>query len=291
MKAVKLKFKTPVRIGELGIGLESTSEVLHSDTLFNAIANALVSINGDLEEFIERIRGGELKISSAFPFKEDTYYLPLPILPYDKKIKAKFISKDNFETLIAGGEIEVESEESMPYKVFDLPKVLIDRVTANTNIYYVSLVRFERDCGLYFIVDGNGKKLIKPALKYLEDEGIGGKRTWGLGRFEHEWDDHFKIKTPSESNAFVTLSLVFPNNLNSILYWKPIIRGGWTLKGKQIRKPRIIMASEGSVFRKRDEGVLLDLDDEIENFSKNVGHKVFVNGKSFLIPMVMRYED
>lgn len=290
MKAVKLKFKTPVRIGELGIGLESTSEVLHSDTLFNAIANALVSINGDLKEFIDRIRSGELKISSAFPFRGETYFLPLPILPYDKKITAKFVSKDNFEKLIAGEEIEVESEESMPYKVFDLPKVLIDRATANTNIYYVSLVKFERDCGLYFIVDGNGKKLIKPALKYLEDEGIGGKRTWGLGRFEHEWVD-FSMKTPSESNAFVTLSLVFPSDLNSICYWKPIIRGGWTLKDKQIRKPRIIMASEGSVFRKKDEGILLDLDDEIENFSKNVGHKVFANGKSFLIPMVMRYED
>lgn len=290
MKAVKLKFKTPVRIGELGVGLESVSEVLHSDTLFSAIANALASINGDLEEFIEKIRSGELKISSAFPFKGEEYFLPLPILPYDKKIKTKFVSKDNFETLIAGEEIVVKSEE-MPYKTFDLPKVIIDRVTANTNIYYVSLIRFEKDCGLYFIVDGNGKKVLKPALKYLEDEGIGGKRTWGLGIFEHEWVDDFEIKTPSESNAFVTLSLVFPKDLNSICYWKPIIRGGWTLKGKQIRKPRIIMASEGSIFRKKDEGILLDLDDKIENFSKSIGHKVFVNGKSFLIPMVMRHGD
>jgi len=290
MKAVKLKFKTPVRIGELGIGLESTSEVLHSDTLFNAIANALVSINGDLEEFIERVRGGELKISSAFPFRNETYFLPLPILPYDKKIKAKFVSKRDFEKLIAGEEIEVESENTL-CKTFDLPKVLVDRATANTNIYYVSFVRFEEDGGLYFIVDGNGKKLIKPALRYLEDEGIGGKRTWGLGRFEHEWDDNFEIKTPSESNAFVTLSLVFPKDLNSVRYWKTIIRGGWTLKGKQIRKPRIIMASEGSIFKKCDEGTLIDLDEIADKFSEKVGHKVFVNGKSFLIPVVLKHED
>jgi CRISPR-associated protein Csm4 len=290
MKAVKLKFRTPIRIGELGIGLESTSEILHSDTLFNAIANALVNINGDLEEFVERIRSGELKISSAFPFRGDTYYLPLPILPYDKKIKAKFVSKDDFEMLIAGEMIDAKPED-MPYKVYDLPKVLIDRATANTSIYYVSLVRFERNCGLYFIVDGNGKKLIEPALKYLEDEGIGGKRTWGLGRFEHEWDDDFNIITPSESNAFVTLSLVFPNDLNFIQYWKPIIRSGWTLKGKQVRKPRIIMASEGSIFSSRDEGILLDLDDVVERFSEKAGHKVFVNGKSFLIPTVVNYGD
>ena len=288
MKAVKLKFKTPIRIGELGIGLESTSEVLHSDTLFNAIANALVDINGDLEEFIERIRGGELKISSAFPFREDNYYLPLPILPYDRKIKTNFVSKDVFEKLIAGEMIDIGSGD-MPYKVFDLPKVVIDRATANTSIYYVSLIRFERNCGLYFIVDGNWK-IIEPALKYLEDEGIGGKRTWGLGRFEHEWDD-FDIKAPSRSNAFVTLSLVLPKNLNSIKYWKPIIRGGWTLKGKQVRKPEMIMASEGSIFSSADEGILLDLDDVVENFSEIVGHKVFVNGRSFLIPAVVNYGD
>jgi len=289
MKAVKLKFKTPIRIGELGIGLESTSEILHSDTLFNAIANALVDINGDLEEFIERIRIGELRISSAFPFSGNTYYLPLPILPYDKKIKAKFVSKDDFEMLIAGEAIDVKSED-LPYRVFDLPKVSIDRVTANTSIYYVSFVRFKRNCGLYFMVDGNGRGLIKPALNYLEDEGVGGKRTWGLGRFEHEWND-FSIKTPSNSNAFVTLSLVIPNDLSSIQHWKPIIRGGWTLKGKQVRKPRMIMASEGSIFRYMDGGKLLDLDEVVRGFSEEVGHKVFLNGKSFLIPTVVNYGD
>jgi len=285
MKAVKLKFKTPVRIGELGIGLESTSEILHSDTLFNAIANALVSINGDLEEFIERIRSGELKISSAFPFSKENYFLPLPILPYKEKIKAKFVLKEDFEKLIANEETEIRLEE-MPYKVFDLPKVLIDRTTANTNIYYVSLIRFKKDSGLYFIIDGNGRSLIKPALKYLEDEGIGGKRTWGLGRFEHKWID-FDLKTPKDANTFVTLSLVYPRDMNSISYWKPMVRGGWTLIGKQIRKPRIIMASEGSIFKTCDGGVLIDLDDIANGFSNRVGHKVFANGKSFLIPMVI----
>ncbi len=288
MKAVKLYFNTPVRIGESGIRLEESSEILHSDTLFNAIANALVSINGDLDEFMERILTGKLRISSAFPF-DNEFYLPLPILPFGKKITAKFVCKEEFERLIAGEKIEVESGD-MPYEVVDLPKVSIDRATANTNVYYVSMIKFKEKCGLYFIVEGNGKKLLKPALRFLEDEGIGGKRTWGLGRFEHEWAD-FSLKMPSNSNAFVTLSLVFPNDLNSILYWKPVIRGGWTLKGKQIRKPRIIMASEGSIFNRRDDGVLLDLDDEVKDFSKKAGHKVFINGKSFLIPMVVEYGD
>ena len=227
-------------------------------------------------------------ISSAFPFKEEVYYLPLPVLPYHKKVEAKFVSKDDFERLIAGDEIEIKSEK-LPYN-YHTKYLICLRTTANTNIYYDLLCKFEKNSGLYFLVDGNGKKLLEPALRYLEDEGIGGKRTWGLGRFEHEWVN-LEIKTPSESNAFITLSLTFPKNLNSVIYWKPVIRGGWTLKGKQIRKPRIIMASEGSIFRSNDDGQILDLDDLVGGISARVGHKVFVNGKSFLIPMVMGYGD
>lgn len=286
MKAVKLEFKTPIRIGDLGIGLESVSKVIHSDTLFSAIANALVDLNEDLEDFVERVRKGELKISSAFPFGRDEYYLPAPVKPYEKKVEP-FVTKEVFENLLSSNEVD-RMEKDMPYKEFELPKVAVDRVTANTSIYYVSLLKF-KDGGFYFLVDGKTRE-IEIALKYLADEGIGGKRTWGLGRFEFEFED-FNFKTPKNSNAFVTLSVVFPQNLESIVFWKPIIRGGWTLKGKQIRKPRIIMVSEGSVFSGEEHGRVVDLDEFVEGFSAKVGHKVFINGKSFLIPAVVEYGD
>jgi len=286
MKAVKLEFKTPIRIGDLGIGLESVSKVIHSDTLFSAIANALVDLNEDLEDFVERVRKGELKISSAFPFEKDEYYLPAPVKPYEKKVEP-FVTKEVFENLLSSNEVD-RMEKDMPYKEFELPKVAVDRVTANTSIYYVSLLKF-KDGGFYFLVDGKTRE-IEIALKYLADEGIGGKRTWGLGRFEFEFED-FNFKTPKNSNAFVTLSVVFPQNLESIVFWKPIIRGGWTLKGKQIRKPRIIMVSEGSVFSGEEHGRVVDLDEFVEGFSAKVGHKVFINGKSFLIPAVVEYGD
>jgi CRISPR-associated protein Csm4 len=290
MKAVKLEFKTPVRIGETGIGLESVSEVIHSDTLFSAIANALADLNEDVMEFIEKVSNGELRISSALPFKRDRYYLPAPVKPYEKKIDP-LVPKEVFEELLICDEVGKEVEKEKPYKEFELPKVAVDRVTANTNIYYVSLLKFDNG-GFYFLVEGNGRRLIELALRYLADEGIGGKRTWGLGRFEFEFTD-FSLKTPKDANAFVTLSVVFPQNLKSIKFWKPLIRGGWTFsrKGRQMRKPGIIMASEGSIFGEREEGKVVDLDEIVEGFSAKVGRKVFVNGKSFLVPAVVGYGD
>ncbi len=290
MKAFKLKFKTPVRVGDTGIGLEGVSEVIHSDTLFSATANALADLNEDVEDFVEKVSNGELRFSSAFPFGNDTYYLPAPVKPYKKKIDP-LVPKDVFEELLICDEVNWEGEKEKPYKEFELPKVVVDRVTANTSIYYVSLLKFD-DGGFYFLVEGNGIRLIELALRYLSDEGIGGKRTWGLGRFEFEFTD-FSLKTPKDSNAFVTLSVVFPQNLRSVAFWKPLIRGGWTFskRGKQIRKPRIIMASEGSVFGEVEHGKVIDLDEIVEGFSAKVGHKVFVNGKSFLIPAVVEYGD
>ena len=129
-------------------------------------------------------------------------------------------------------------------------------------------------------------KLLDHALKYLGDDGIGGKKTWGLGRFEHEVSD-FTIK--SNGDEFVTLSLTFPTDKDSVLYWKPVIRSGWVnSKNGSFRKPKLIMALEGSIFNKYEEGRLVDLDEAESSFSDKVGHKVYVNGKSFLIPAVVQ---
>ena len=45
-KIIKLNFTSPLHIGEIGIGLEESSLILHSDTIFNAICNALAKLYG-----------------------------------------------------------------------------------------------------------------------------------------------------------------------------------------------------------------------------------------------------
>ena len=191
--------------------------------------------------------------------------------------------------MISGETPEVRDLSLDFMKEMEVPKVALDRVTSNSTIYYLSAVKFEKGSGLYFIIDGKDR-MVRLALKYLEDEGIGGKKTWGLGRFQHRVDENFRIKDGGES--YVTLSLTHPTDLSRIMYWKPVIKSGWinTAKGT-LRKPKLIMASEGSIFREAEEGELVDLDLAYSELSQKVGHKVYVNGKSFLIKAEVGYES
>lgn len=284
-KVFKLCFKTPLRVGEAGIGLERTGEVIHSDTLFGAMANALNKLNEDAEEFISKLSHGELNFSSCFPFKNGGYYLPAPHLPIEKKLK--FLSLENFEKVISG-EIPDGEEDKIDFmEKLELPKVVLDRVTSNSGIYYLTAIRFAENSGLYFLVEGRDR-LVELALKYLQDEGIGGKKTWGLGKFEMRNDE---IKIRERGDCYTTLSLTYPKNLDNIVYWKPIVRGGWINTAKAtLRKPKIIMASEGSIFRDTEEGEVVNLSIAYTDLPSIVGHDVYLNGKSFLVRMVIADE-
>lgn len=287
-KVFKLYFKTPLRVGEVGIGLERAGEIIHSDALFGAIANALSRLNEDVEEFINKVRYGELKFSSCFPFKERTYYLPAPHLPIEKKWK--FLSLNGFEKVISG-EIPDEEDEKKEIdfmKKVETPKVVLDRTTSNSGIYYLTAVKFAENSGLFFLLDGKDG-LIKLALKYLQDEGIGGKKTWGLGKFEMNNDE---IKIREKGDYYTTLSLTYPRNLKSVVYWKPVVRGGWiNTERATLRKPKIIMASEGSIFKDAEEGEVVSLSIAYTDLPSITGHEVYANGKSFLVRMVIADED
>ena len=170
---------------------------------------------------------------------------------------------------------EIEDEEDYGYKIFDLPKVVLDRVTVSSQIYYLTMARFEKYSGVYFLYNGDEevfKNYIKPAIRLLEDEGIGGKRSWGLGLFKAEIED-FKINVPKESGYYLTLSLMFVNNPKILERWNFVYRKGWifTRYGKPFRKPMIAMISEGSIINENYTGEIVDLD-RFWEISKEVGH-------------------
>ncbi|WP_157209589.1 type III-A CRISPR-associated RAMP protein Csm4 [Methanotorris igneus] len=304
MKAIKLYFQTPLYMG----GERGAIIPVHSDTIFGAIINALIYLNVDIEPFVGAFEENRFSISSAFPFRGEKLFFPKPfhINSYiNKKIdkdpnlegylklkkfkKKKFFDKENFEKMI-NGKIpdldEINYEEKYGYKVADIPKIVLDRITVNSHLYHISQVFFEDNAGLYFLFQGDDeifKNYIKPAIRLLGDEGIGGKRTWGLGKFKPKFED-IALKT-QESDLFVTLSLTIPKNKNVLHLWDFIKRGDWifTRNGKPRRKPTIMMVKEGSILNK-DPGEIIDLDN-YGNFSGEIGHKVLVNAKSFLIPV------
>ncbi|KUK03946.1 MAG: CRISPR-associated protein Csm4 [Thermococcaceae archaeon] len=269
LKAIKLKLRGPL------------TGIPHADTLFGAMATAIGALygGGAIGEFAELFQRGA-RISSAFPYDGETLFLPKPLtadlwlygrenIPDLKRLKsAKYLTLEDFERAL---NLEPFAYTEMPYKIVEMPKVALDRMTNNSSLYFWEEVRFKPNAGVYFFYQGDEKMLkefIEPALRYLGDSGLGGKGTWGYGIFDFEIEE-IEIKVP-QGEAFVTLSNTLPTK--TPLLWRLLRKGGWTSWG---RKPKMNFVEEGSIIE----------DDPGRMEKLTVGGKdIYVYGFSFPIP-------
>jgi len=262
----------------------SFREIPHADTLFGAMASAISLLQGSeaVGEFIKAFKE-EARISSAFPYMEDSLYLPKPLtvelLEFEditvmKRIKkARYLDLENFERALRLEPFEVPEGE--PYAARSVPRVALDRVTEDSSLYFWDEIRFRDDAGLYFLYQGPDdiyRKFVKPAIRLLGDTGIGGKATWGFGLFEPSFG-HVEIKAP-ESPHGVTLSNALPTK--SPLLWALLKKGGWSF-GR--RKPKITFIAEGSVVE-GDPGRVGSLD-------VGLPFTVHVYGRTFPVPAIV----
>ncbi len=281
--AYKLKFDTPLHIWSHGVGYEETGEMIHSDTLFSAMMSLWNHFYDD--EIPAICRTPPFLISSAFPFKGETYFFPRPMVKIimegedDPKIgkklkKVKFISKRVFESLLNGNKVDfkesdifqngsfwsdkAESKDSRVFSVLEIPRVRVDRETSASDIFYFSEVIFEKDSGLFFLARFREKEIqpkFEAILRLLGDEGIGGDKRVGKGLFSMENDKNFKISFPQKSDAFITLSLYYPTEtefgeiLDNASY-NLVSRRGWLHSpgAMSLRRREVKMFTEGSVF-------------------------------------------
>ncbi|WP_456365154.1 type III-A CRISPR-associated RAMP protein Csm4 [Thermococcus sp.] len=278
-KAVKLIPRGPIR------------ELPRADTIFGAMGNAVATLFGAkaVDELVEGFKSGA-GISSAFPFKGDTYYLPKPLsvgaLDFEKLLKdlpeeerytmekamkkAGYLDLRNFEKALRLEPFDVP--KAMPFRKVDVPRVALDRVTNDSNLYFWDEVRFKESSGLYFLYSGDEgffRDYILPALRYLSDTGIGGKATWGFGLFDFRLDE-LEISAP-ESPCNVTLSNALPTK--TPVLWNLVRKGGWS-SGR--RKPKVNFISEGSIVAD-DPGKIISID-------LGLAYRVYVYGFTFPVP-------
>jgi len=262
MKIYKMYFKTPLKFNPDVEGIFP-----RSDTIFAAIANVMVELEG--EKVLEELK--ECRFSSAFPFHKDKLFLPKPLKPplkerelikiwkkkmwidadlindHDEIVKAlkkdsasPFISKDGLYNGICR-----EREIIRNFK---------DRISERTNIYSVYAIEFERDAGLYFIYSGDVK--IDHAVKVLGEEGIGGCKSIGFGKFDVEIKN---FKWEEEGKSYLLLSLYLPerSEIEALKngYYSLLNRTGWSLK-REKRMVRVVV--EGSVLPYRVNGRILE---------------------------------
>ncbi len=197
------------------------------------------------------------------------------------------------KTEISGRALKYDNE----IRIFNsptLPKVAVHKQREEDSFYYTSNFQIPDNSsfvpglkiGMYFLLDVKASfeadpiyKKIMSLLALLPDEGLGGERSTGCGRFDglnlltYDW-------LLPESNARVAISLVSPSkgDFGKMKQYRTVLRGGRS--DRRIPRPLKVvrMLTEGSIFESEPEGDIADISP-----SKKHG-KFFRYGKALTLP-------
>ncbi|MDH7515425.1 MAG: type III-A CRISPR-associated RAMP protein Csm4 [Bacteroidota bacterium] len=322
----RLRFESGYHLGVDGFGLESCEPRLRSDALFGALCSAAAKLYGGASVG-ELMKSGNILVSSCFPFVRDVLFFPMPFawrihdgaVEYKRLKKAAYMSLGLLARVLnsSGKEVgleEISSESGFlfleselkhddckgVYVTREIPRVVIDRVTNSTELFYFSETFFRSDSGLYFLArtfDRQNAELLRTCIGFLADEGIGADRTCGKGLFTFE-EETISIPEAVNGNSSLLLSLYIPasEEINSLLpkesYYEIEERGGWvTSLGMQtLHRRRVRAFREGSVLVFRDNRepkgccpIVLGREDHPQ-----IHHPVFRYMQAFSIPYFLQ---
>jgi CRISPR-associated protein Csm4 len=326
MKAYKLKFQSSCHI-DAGTSVDGPSETfIHSDTLFSAVVSAASKFYG--KEVVEKfLMPDAVVLSSAFPFYKDELFLPKPLHFFPANLKeyemvkvfkkARFVSTELLFKIISGVEVDEEyftkdfilngcwrvnrnikdnNSEERIFEVQEVPHVIMDRITNQTQIFYKSEVYFHKEAGLFFLaqIDENLVNEFETVLRFLGDEGIGADRTIGKGLFEVEKVEDFSVPPLNHTGYYYLLSLYSPtkdefqNISPEKSFYDLIIRGGYVLNNTLNRK-NLRMFTEGSVlFFNNDikpKGCLKKVLD-FNQYKNDLKSDIYRNGQALFLPVM-----
>ena len=178
------------------------------------------------------------------------------------------------------------------------PRVTVGRAGSASNLFYQGEVRFHDGCGLYILAEYHSdegdrfRKAVENGLRVLGEQGLGGRRSVGLGRFELEIEENVALAGPGgDDDPHLLLSLYHPTwreveagRLEGARY-KLILRGGWLLSPDSagLRRKGLRMLAEGAIVSGKPTGDIRDVkptpQDEWE-----VPHPVYRSGLALSVP-------
>lgn len=242
---IKLKPKAPFHLGERGVGIEETSEIVHSDTLFGALCWCWTLLTGkEPTDFLQPFLDGKppFVLSSAFPFWQEILFVPQPPVPLPVKgdeqfkrdvQKVSFLSLRALEqmsqrdldqhelTLLARTRLlalrdeadQLDDADKDPWTVMQVPRVTLDRSTSASEIFHAGRLVFAKDSGLYLlvrVVEPGAVVTLEALFRLMGDEGLGGERSCGYGFFESQFAE-ITLNLP-ETSTKLLLSLYNPKD-------------------------------------------------------------------------------
>lgn len=290
----KLHFSSPLHISNERGDYASGSSIIHSDTLYSAIAWAWNLLGKS--EWITDLLSDDFALSSCFPFCNNQLFFPRPKFSYEinreqlietglkKKIKkAEWVDEvilkqmlsgidptekgnDNFSNTFWSSK-PIQNEKFIDSTV--VPRVMVPRNNDDTKIYYIEKYFFKQGSGLYFLAsfeNSNHKNQFEAALKLLADEGIGTDRNVGHGKFTFEVTDFVFPDINASFGLIYSLGLFIPQDQEEMNFlidhprkgYDLVKRSGWLSEPYLTwRKKQVYMFSEGSVFKSPREGMFI----------------------------------
>jgi CRISPR type III-A-associated RAMP protein Csm4 len=209
---VRLRPNAPWRIGPDSGDRERVETVLHSDAVYSAVTSAIAMLGG-LEEWLAATASGTpaVRFSSCFPFIGNTLLVTPPrnLWPPAPSAKvryagAKFVPLSVIESLLAekplnedalqvdgASECLLPQNVQGPFRVRIRSNAAVDREGVGVETHRTACIEFGPEAGLWMVVEfandeaeQTWKPIVKSALHFLADHGVGGERSRGWGRSE-----------------------------------------------------------------------------------------------------------
>ncbi len=244
--AYHLRFRSPLHIGERGLGEESVRDYVPADTLFGALCVMWAQLYGEpsLSDLLERYqtRGREpFFLTSAFPRAGDMRFYPKPLrspstdLERAKEWKSlQWLSEGTLEDYLFGRSLseaqrirgqsvlvrpdeyerlkgqfwDYTENDAILWRVSVVPRVTLDRISSAAQIWHFAELHFAQGCGLWF-----GVQFADPTVR-VSFEGTlrllgdtGLGGERGAGRGLFEFDAHeWSLPEPDAPSQFLTLA-------------------------------------------------------------------------------------
>lgn len=339
MKAYLLKPLSPFHIQNNSANHESVENFVKSDTLSSALMHIWSLIHGEIPGLPENL---PFKVSSIFPaienngkiiklfpktktltfdwFKENSknglnepnHKAWKKVAWMDEQLFRKSIENPtelkSFLPEIIESSIWLSDKQSpksiLLFKTDERTRVVIDRVHASATPFHFITVMYAPTTRLFFLADVQKEyeAEFETVLRVLGDEGLGGDKTLGMGRFEVQSIESFALPTAKNPNAYMCLGLLNPSKEEQVsINWEAsnytiVNRRGWVSK-LPLRRKATRMLDDASIVvtNMQLKGRILEvlnpndttLPAEVASKLKESGlsHPIYRDGRTILIPM------
>ena len=261
-RIVKLSFLGPVHFGEGR--LSGSGYTFDAATFFSALYLEALRL-GCAQELLAAVQCGDIAFSDAFPYREETLYLPKPMVRPLKRPEASdsrtrkaakkltYIPADRLGDYLSGNLDPVEENDRFDVGVSGVQtKVNLTREhSKDAEPYHVGSFSFKPDTGVYVVLRGSFTGL-EDLLLQLGYSGIGGKPAKAEGRPRYLL---LSTATPTQAE--------FSDALLAGAYYRLVRRGGFvqstTHHATPQKKRDLYLFAAGSVFTHTFSGDVLDV--------------------------------